>query len=80
MIIIMMTILMMMPMMIKMTANLGYVDASSIRYLVEIFPPVRFQSLHVYKECDLSIRYHCPFMEAKKICIFEARRERKTKC
>ena len=78
MIMIMMTILMMIPMMIKMTANSGFVDASSIRYLVDIFPPVCFQSLHVYKECDLSITFHCPFMEAKEICIFKARRERKT--
>ena len=74
MIMIVMTILMMIP----MTANLGSVDANSIRYLVDIFQPVRFQSLHVYKECNLSIRYHSPFMEAKAICIFKARRERKT--
>ena len=78
MIMIVMTILMMIPMMMKMTANLGFVDADSIRYLVDIFQPVRFQSLHVYKECNLSIRYHSPFMEAKAICIFKARRERKT--
>ena len=28
------------PMMIKMTVNLGFVDANSIRYLVDIFQPV----------------------------------------
>ena len=70
MIMIVMTILMMILMMIKMTANLGFVIANSMRCLVDIFQPVSFQSLHVYKECNLSVRYHCPFMEAKEIKPF----------
>ena len=63
---IVMTILMMIPMMIKMTVNLGFVDANSIRCLVDIFQPVSFESPHVYKECNLSVRYHCPLMESKE--------------
>ena len=62
-----MTILMMILMMFKMRVNLGFVDANSIRYLVDIFQPVSFQSTHVYKECNSSVRYHCPPMEAKEI-------------
>ena len=62
----MMVMMIVMTMMNKMTVNLGFVDANSIRCLGDIFQPVSFESPHVCKECNLSVRYHCPLMESKE--------------
>ena len=63
---IVMTILMATLMTTKTTVNLQFVDANSIRFLVDIFKPLSFENPRVYKECSLSVRNYFPLMESKE--------------